>query len=153
MDSTLFSTRKPAVTAFVAAILIVGALRVTLSLAGVPDRITTFFSITLVISVGLIYFGIVCRQWRDRVFAAYALFVPYTAIAVLALGYTWITGVPTIFQRHELSMTGLTVGWHMAVMFIGGFSLEPLFGFAFMSLIALIAGWFVRPSRQRTIER
>src|SRR5262245_35787325 len=113
MGSTLFSTRKPAVTAFIAAILIVGVLRVTMSLAGVADSITTFFSISVVILAGMIYFGIVCREWRDRLLAAYALFVPYTIIGVLALGYTWITGVPTIFQRHELSMTGLTVGWHM----------------------------------------
>jgi hypothetical protein len=146
MDSTLFSVRKSAVKTFVAAIVIVGALRVTLSLAGVRDGITTFFSISAVILAGMIYFGIVCREWRDRLLASYALFVPYTVIAVLALGYTWITGVPTIFQRHELSMTGLTVGWHITAMFIGGFSFEPLLGFAFMSLIAVIAGWFVRIS-------
>ena len=71
--------------------------------------------------------------------AAYVLFVPYTLIAVPALGYTWITGVPTIFQRHEHSMTGLTIGQHFAVMLIGGFTIEPLAGFAFMSLVALVA--------------
>ena len=55
-----------------------------------------------------------------------------------ALGYTWITGVPTIFQRHELSMTGLTVGTHLAVMLIGGFTIEPVAAFAVMSLVAWI---------------
>ena len=60
MDSLLFSTRKTAVAAFIAAILIVGVLRVTVSLAGVPDRITTFLSMSAVIVVGMIYFGIMC---------------------------------------------------------------------------------------------
>jgi len=79
------------VPGFVAAILIVGFLRVTLTLSGVPDRFTTFFSISVVIAVSMIYFGVTCRQWRDRVLAAYVLFVPYTLIAVPALGYTWVT--------------------------------------------------------------
>jgi small basic protein len=90
-NSDLHSTRKTAVPGFVAAILIVGFLRVTLTLSGVPDRFTTFFSISVVIAVSMIYFGVTCRQWRDRVLAAYVLFVPYTLIAVPALGYTWVT--------------------------------------------------------------
>src|SRR5262245_13397715 len=139
MNSHLLSTRKTAVVGFVAAILIVGVLRVTLTLSGVPDRITTFFSISVVIAVGMIYFGVTCREWRDRMLAGYVLFVPYTLIAVPALGYTWVTGVPTIFQRHEHSMTGLTIGQHFATMLIGGFTIEPLAGFAFMSLVGLIA--------------
>lgn len=148
MDSTLFSTRKPAVMAFIAAIVIVGVLRLILSLAGVSDSITRFFSISVVILAGMIYFGAVCTEWRDRLMAAYVLFLPYTVIAVLALAYTWITGVPTIFQRHEHSMTGLTVGWHMAAMFIGGFSFEPLLAFALMTLIAVVVG-LVRPSERK----
>jgi hypothetical protein len=76
MNSNLLSTRKTAVAGFVAAILIVGVLRVTLTLSGVPDRITTFFSISVVIAVGIIYFGVTCRKWRDRMLAAYVLFVP-----------------------------------------------------------------------------
>jgi hypothetical protein len=92
-----------------------------------------------VIGAGLLYFGLTCERWRDRMIAAYVLFVPYTVIAVTALGYTWTTGQPTIFQRHEQSMMGLTVGKHFAVMLIGGFSLEPWAAFAFMSLLAWIA--------------
>ena len=138
-SSNLLSTRRKPVIGFVAAILIVGILRLGLTLAGVPDRITTFFSISVVIGIGAIYFGITCRGWRDRMLAAYVLFVPYTVIAVAALAYTWITGVPTIFQRHELSMTGLTVGTHLGVMLVGGFTIEPVAAFAIMSLIALVA--------------
>ena len=139
MNFRLLSTQRTAVIVFVAAILTVGILRVTLSLAGVPDQITTFFSITVVLVAGILYFGITSREWRDRMQAAYVLFVPYTLIAVPALGYTWITGVPTIFQRHEESMTGLTIGQHFTAMLVGGFTIEPLAAFAFMSLITFIA--------------
>jgi len=137
------SSKRTSVVAFALAILVVGLTRFALTLLGVPDRITTFFSISVVIGVGLFYFGLTCDKWRDRMVASYVLFVPYTLIAVTALGYTWITGNPTIFQRHEHSMTGLTVGPHFAVMLIGGFSVEPWAAFAFMSLIAWIA-WIVR---------
>jgi hypothetical protein len=138
-SSSLLSSKRTAVVAFVFAILAVGLTRFAMTLLGVPDRITTFFSISVVIGAGLLYFGLTCDRWRDRMIAAYVLFVPYTVIAVTALGYTWITGQPTIFQRHEQSMMGLTVGKHLAVMLIGGFSLEPWAAFAFMSLLAWIA--------------
>jgi hypothetical protein len=135
----LLSSRKTAVIGFIIAILAVGILRFTLTMSGVPDRITTFFSISVVVAAGEFYFGLTCRQWRDRMTAAYVLFLSYTLIAVPALGYTWITGQPTIFQRHEHSMMGFTVGQHFAAMLIGGFTVEPLAAFAFMSLIAWIA--------------
>jgi hypothetical protein len=147
---SLLSSRRTAVVTFVFAILGVGLTRFALTLLGVPDRITTFFSISAVIGVGLLYFGLTCEKWRDRMIAAYVLFVPYTVIAVTALGYTWITGQPTIFQRHEHSMTGLTVGPHFTVMLIGGFSIEPWAAFAFMSLIAWIAMWVRRVFARET---
>jgi hypothetical protein len=142
-SSSLLSSKRTAVVVFVVAILAVGLTRFSLTMLGVEDRITTFFSISVVIGVGVFYFGLSCERWRDRMTAAYVLFIPYTLIAVAALGYTWITGQPTIFQRHELSMTGLTIGQHFTVMLIGGFSLEPWAAFAVMSLIAWIA-WMVR---------
>ena len=138
-SSTLLTSRRTAVIGFVAAILAVGILRLSLTFLDVPDRITTFFSISVVILVGVFYFGLTCRQWRDRMLAAYVLFVPYTLIAVPALAYTWITGNPTIFQRHEHSMMGFTVGQHSAAMLIGGFTIEPWAAFVFMSLVAWIA--------------
>src|SRR4051812_20003781 len=122
---SLLSSKRTAVVAFVVAILAVGLTRFALTLVGVSDRITTYFSISVVLGVGMLYFGLTCERWRDRMTAAYVLFVPYTVIAVTALGYTWITGQPTIFQRHAHSMMGLTVGKHMGVMLIGGFSAEP----------------------------
>ena len=145
MGSQLISNRRPAVAAFVSTILVVGLSRLGLSLAGVPDRITTFLSISVVILAGVVYFGATCSQWRDRYLAAYVLCVPYTLIAVSALGYTWITSHPTIFQRHEHSMTGLTVGPHLIVMLVGGFTFEPLILFGLMSLI----GWVFLLFRKR----
>ena len=66
MNSNLLSTRKTAVVGFIATILIVGVLRVILTLSGVPDRITTFFSISVVIAVGMIYFGVSCPGRSSR---------------------------------------------------------------------------------------
>ena len=145
MGSQLISNRRPAVTAFVCAILLVGLLRLGLSLVGFPDQITTFLSMSVVILAGMVYFGATCFQWRDRYVAAYVLFVPYTVIAVSALGYTLFTGHPTIFQRHEHSMTGLTVGWHFVVMLVGGFTFEPLIAFGFMTLIGGVVLLFRGP--------
>ena len=145
MGSQLISNRRAAVAGFVSAILLVGLARLGLSLAGVSDRITTFFSISVVILIGAIYFGATCSQWRDRMLAAYVLCVPYTVIAVSALGYTWFTSHPTIFQRHEHSMTSLTVGWHFVAMLVGGFTFEPLIAFAFMSLIGGVVLLFRKP--------
>src|SRR5437764_14375728 len=104
-SSSLLSTRRTAVAGFVTAILLVGVLRFGLTLSGVPDRVTTFFSISVVIAVGALYFGVTCREWRDRMLAAYVLIVPYTLIAVPPLGYLWITAQSTLFQRQQHSMT------------------------------------------------
>ena len=139
MGSQLISNQRPAVVGFFSVILLVGFSRLALSLAGVPDRVTTFFSMSVVILLGVVYFGATCSQWRDRLLAAYVLSVPYTLIAVSALAYTWFTSHPTIFQRHEHSMTGLTVGPHLIAMLVGGFTFEPWLAFAIMSLI----GWVV----------
>ena len=131
----LFREHRGAVTGFVLTILAVGSLRFVLTLLDVPDRITTYSSITLVILVGLIYFAFACPKWRDRLLAAYLLFVPYTFVEVVTLGYTWVTGRFTIFHRHEHAF-GLTVGQHLTAMVIQGLTSGPLVSFLLMSIIA-----------------
>jgi hypothetical protein len=84
----LLSERRGAAAGFAAAIVMVGAIRFALSLSGVPDKIATYSSMTLVITVGWIYFAIVCPKWKDRLIAAYVLFVPYTLVEIVTLGYT-----------------------------------------------------------------
>lgn len=147
-QSSLLWGKKRTVIGFVIAILAVGALRFALSLAGVPDRLTTYCSMTLVIVVGTPYFAIVCPRWSDRLLAAYVLFLPYTLVDVVALGYTWLTGNPTIFQRHEHIAFGLTAGQHLSVMLVSGLTTGPLFTFVVMSAIAWVY-WKVRTGRSR----
>ena len=141
-DSRLLSTRKSAVIGFAAAILTVGGLRFALTLSGVPDRLTTYSSMSVVILAGIIYFGIICTTWKDRLLAAAALYLPYTLVAVIGLGYTWETGRRTIFQPHE-HMFGLSAGQHLAVMGIGGVTFEPLIGMVLMAGV----GWLYRKIR------
>ena len=107
-QSNLRSEKKGAVIGFAAAILVAGALRFVLTLSGVPDEITRYSSMTAVIALGMIYFAIVCPKWKDRLLAAYVLFVPYTLVVIVTLGYTFVTGNHTIFQRHDHAF-GLTV--------------------------------------------
>src|SRR5207237_3409741 len=108
----LLSERKGAVIGFAAAIIVVGAIRFALSLSRVPDEIVTYASMTVVITVGWIYFAIVCPKWKDRLIAAYVLFVPYTLVVIVTLGYSYVTGNATIFQRHEPEFT-LPAGQHL----------------------------------------
>jgi hypothetical protein len=138
----VLSERRGAVIGFAAAIVVVGAVRFALSLSGVPDEIVTWCSMTLVITGGWIYFAIVCSRWKDRLIAAYVLFVPYTLVEIVALGYTYVTGNPSIFQRHEHAFT-LTAGQHLATMVIQGLTWGPLLTFAVMSGVAWIR-WKVR---------
>ena len=141
-QSNLLSEKKGAVIGFVAAILVVGTLRFVLTLLGVPDEITTYSSMTGVIVIGMIYFAIACPRWNDRLLAAYVLFLPYTLVEIVTLGYTFVTGNYTIFQRHDHAF-GLTVGQHLSAMVIQGLISGPLLTLGLMSGIAWIR-WRVR---------
>ena len=142
-DSSLLPARKPALIGFAAAILVVGGLRFALTLSGIPDSVTTFFSMTVVILIGLVYFSIVCTTWRDCLRAALFLYLPYTLVVSIGLGYTWVAGRHTVFQPHE-QMFGLSVGQHFAVMLAFGVTVEPLAGCLFM----MGMGWLYRKVRQ-----
>src|ERR1700756_4967565 len=142
----LLSERRGAAAGFAAAIVVVGAIRFALSLSGVPDEIATYSSMTIVITVGWIYFAIVCPKWKDRLIAAYVLFVPYTLVEIVTLGYTYVTGNATIFQRHEHEFT-LTVGQHLTTMVIQGLTWGPLLTFAVMSGLA----WVIWKVRSRSV--
>jgi hypothetical protein len=127
------SRRKP-ILYFVIAILAVGFLRFGLSLAGVPDEIATYCSITAVLGIGTAYFGLTSSGWKELFVASYAMTLAYTFVAVIALGYTVVTGQHTIFQRHEHAF-GMDAAWHLASMVGSGISFEPLFIFGVMWLI------------------
>jgi hypothetical protein len=119
-------------------------LRLGLSLAGVPDSITTFCSITGVILLAVLYFGLTSSGWKEMFMASYAVILAYTLVAAIALGYTAITGDPTVFQRH----VGREASWHLVSMVGGGLSFEPLAIFGLMWVIA-----WIRTSIRRRPQR
>ena len=121
---------------FIAAILAVGAIRFALSVAGAPNGLVKYASMSAVISAGAVYVGVVCETWKNRLKAAYLLILPYMAIEALALGYSLATGSQTIFHAPEYSF-GSTLPIHFAGHLIGGISWEPLFVFGVMQIVWL----------------
>ena len=123
--------------AFMAAIAGMGVVRFILTVSGVPNEVVKYFSMSAVMLVGLIYFAIAAKTHKERLKAAYLLVLPYMAIEVIALGYTWASGHPTIFHAAEYSF-GTTIAVHTIGHFVGGLTWEPLSFFLMMEIIWLI---------------
>ena len=127
-----------AIKLFIAAIAVTGALRFALTVSGTRDEITRFASMTVVIAVATLYFGIVSTTRRERLKLAYLVILPYMAVEVAALSYTWATGRQTIFHAPQYSLgTGLPL--HTAGHLIGGLTWEPLMLFLLMEIIHVIS--------------
>ena len=120
--------------AFIAAIAAMGVVRFVLDQSGISHDIVKYFSMTVVMMIGALYFAIAEKTHKGRLKAAYLLVMPYMTVEVLALGYTWITGHPTIFHTAEYSF-GYPLGQHLLGHFVGGFTWEPLFGFLVMETV------------------
>lgn len=122
---------------FIGAIATVGAVRFILNISGVPNDIVKYFSMTVVMIVGSLYFAIATTTHKERLKAAYLLVMPYMTIEVLALGYTWASGHQTIFHAAEYSY-GFSIAQHTLGHLAGGLTWEPLFGFLMMEIIWMI---------------
>jgi hypothetical protein len=122
---------------FIAAIVVMGVIRFVLTIAGLPNDVVKFFSMSAIITAGFVYFAVTTATHKARLKAAYFLFIPYMAVEVLALGYTWATGRQTIFHAKEYSF-GTSIGVHTLGHFVGGLTWEPLFGFLMMEIIWVI---------------
>ena len=129
---------------FIVAIAAMGVVRFILNMSGISNDIVKYFSMTVVMMIGSIYFAIATTTHRERLKAAYLLVMPYMTIEVLALGYTWATSHPTIFHAAEYSM-GFSIAAHTIGHLVGGLTWEPLFGFLIMEMI-----WFIY-SRGRSV--
>ena len=129
---------------FIIAIAAMGVVRFILNMSGVSNDIVKYFSMTVVMMIGSIYFAIATTTHKERLKAAYLLVMPYMTIEVLALGYTWATSHPTIFHAAEYSM-GFSIAVHTIGHLVGGLTWEPLFGFLIMEFI-----WFIY-SRGRSV--
>ena len=91
---------KPTMKWFIAAIAAMGVIRFTLNQAGAPDSIVKYFSMTVIMIVGSVYFAIASTTHKERLKAAYLLVLPYMIVESLALGCTWTTGHPTILSHN-----------------------------------------------------
>ena len=121
-------------TAFIVAIAVMGAVRFALTVAGTPNAVVKYFSMTAIMIAGTVYFAIVSKTRRERLKAAYLLVMPYMTVEVLALGYTWASGRQTIFHAAEYSL-GTSIAVHTIGHLVGGLTWEPLFGFLMMEMI------------------
>jgi hypothetical protein len=134
---------KTSMKAFVAAIAATGVIRFTLTIAGVPDSIVKFASMTAIITAGAVYFAFTSSTHKERLKDAYWLILPYMIIEVAALGYTWASGRQTIFHAKEYSF-GVPVGPHTIGHLIGGLTWEPLSVFLVMEIL-----WFIYAGGRR----
>ena len=130
--------QRPSTRGFIAAILIVGIVRFVLTVSGLPNSVVKFFSMTVVIFAGLVYFALVTTSHLERLKASYLLILPYMIIEAVALGFTWATGRATIFHAPEYSFNS-PLPLHFAGHILGGLTWEPLSVFILMELIWLVS--------------
>src|SRR5438105_5092261 len=130
----------------IVAIAAMGVVRFILDAGGVSKDVVKFFSMSVLVLAGWLYFAFASTTHKERLKAAYLLVMPYMAIEVLALGYTWASGHQTIFHAAEYSF-GVSIALHTIGHLIGGLTWEPLFGFLMMEII-----WVIY-SRSRSLVR
>ena len=118
----------------IVAIAAMGVVRFILDAGGVSRDVVKFFSMSMLVLAGWLYFAFASTTHRERLKAAYLLVMPYMAIEVLALGYTWASGHQTIFHAQEYSF-GASIAVHTIGHFIGGLTWEPLAGFLLMEVV------------------
>src|SRR5215471_8285570 len=128
---------KTSIKLFMAAIAVMGMIRFVLTMAGLPNSVVRFASMTVIMIAGMLYFGVVSTTHKERLKAAYLLVLPYMIVEVLALGFSWATGRQTIFHAQEYSF-GMGIAAHTIGHLIGGLTWEPLSMFLVMELVWLI---------------
>ena len=118
----------------ITAIAAVGAIRFALTVAGLPDSVVKYASMTAIIAAGAIYFAVTSLTWRSRLKAAYLLILPYVVVEACALGYELATGRHTIFHAPQYSFKS-PLKVHFIGHLIGGLTWEPLSLFLLMEII------------------
>ena len=138
---------------FLALVVVVGLLRLALSLAGVSDDVTRWLSMTAVAFVGMVYYGIAVHT---KGFGSYRQLLPLMVIqsavaqliAIIGILITVATGRQNIFTANEYGGT-TNPALHIAGHVVGGVIVGPLIGWAVASLVMLITKK-VRPTPTRT---
>jgi hypothetical protein len=137
---------KTSLKVFMAAIAVMGVIRFLLTIAGVPNTVVKFASMTVIILIGTTYFGAILPTHKERLKAAYLLILPYMIVEVAALGYTWASGRQTIFHADEYSF-GVGIRAHTIGHLIGGLTWEPLWIFVLMEVV-----WFIYSRGRRLMH-
>lgn len=127
---------------FMVAIFAMGVLRFVLTVSGIPDSTVKYFSMTAVVSAGILFFAAATQTHKERLIASYLLILPYMIVEVAALSYTWISGRQTIFHTHEYSL-GFSLPIHTIGHFIGGLTWEPVGVFLLMEVLWVMV-WCIR---------
>jgi hypothetical protein len=135
-----------AIRIFIGLIAAMGVMRFALTIAGLPNSIVKFASMTVIIIAATVYFAVDSGSHKERLKIAYLLIIPYLIIEVAALGYTWATGHPTIFHAEEYSL-GYGIAAHTIGHLIGGLTWEPLTVFVLMEII-----WFLYSRGRRLVD-
>ena len=134
-------------TPFLAAIAIVGLIRLMLSIAGQPDSVVKFASMTVVGFAGIVYYGV---RVRSSGFGGYRHLIPLifnqgliaNGIAILGIGLS-VMGMPNIYDVAEFRppfAREATPPAHAAAHLFFGTTLGTLVGWVFGSIVMAIFG-------------
>jgi hypothetical protein len=141
-------------------IITVGLLRLALSLAGLPDSIVTYLSLTALGLVGVVYCGIMVPLKR---FGSYKhllpLFVmqalPANIIIAAGIAITALTGITNIFSSPEHSGPLVNRPWlHAGGHLLDGLIVGPLLGWLLGSALMFVTKRLspVSATRRETVQ-
>jgi hypothetical protein len=125
-------------------IVVVGFLRLALSLAGVPNSSVKWISLTAVAVIGVIYCAIkVPRTGFGTYRHLFPLYLVQASIAnfIIAGGIVLaiVTGTDNIYSAHEYSPTGGVAPWlHALGHVFDGIFIGPVFGWLIGSAIMFV---------------
>jgi hypothetical protein len=114
-----------------------------LTLSGAPDSTARYASMTAVLVAAAIYFGRSghfgrgASTRRERWILAYGLIAPYALVETAGLGYTWWSGVETIFHAAPYTL-GTPIGIHFFGHIIGGLTWEPALVYFLIGLVGTL---------------
>jgi hypothetical protein len=132
------------------AILVVGLLRLILSLAGVPVGTVRWLSMTVVALMGVFYYGI---QVPRTGFGSYRHLLPLAVIqstlangiAITGIVIALTTGQQNVFTAPEFG-GGAPNAFHLFGHVVFGIGIGSLLSWGISSLVMLIARKLARPS-------
>jgi hypothetical protein len=121
--------------------VVVGLLRLALSLAGVPNDAVKWLSMTVVMLASVFYYGV---RVHTSGFGGYKHILPLVWIqsalmAVIAIAgiLVSVAGAPNIFSAPEYGGT-MSVGAHLGGHLVFGLVVGPLAGWAIGSLVMFV---------------